>query len=153
MMHLRITIAIVAVAGTFSGCATVRVYPICFYDKKPDLPIVEKSFVPGLRQSFGEVAAVNPQEVVISPDVRWIIARTTDKQDADLLRVWPRVACIGPGRSTSQVKLQADCIAYVEDFIKVRRYTELGEYQGTSGSRYFNEARDPKRLVYCAADN
>ena len=81
------------------------------------------------------------------------MARTTDSQDSDLLRIWPRIGCIGPGRSFSQVKLQADCIAYVEDFIKNRKYTQLGEYQGTSGNLYYNEARDPKHLVYCAADN
>lgn len=153
MPRLGSIFSLLTLAAAASGCATVRVYPICFYDKKPELAVVERSFVPGLRQSFSAVVSTEPSNLVISPDVRWIVASTTDKQDGELLRIWPRIGCIGPGRSTSQVKLQADCIAYVEDFIKERRYTQLGEYEGISGNRYYNEARDPKRLVYCAADS
>lgn len=152
MGYVRIA-AIVLLGSVFTGCASVRVYPVCFYDKKPDSVKLDKAIISGLLNSFAAVSLIEPSNIVISPDVRWIIARTTEEQDSNLLRIWPRVGCIGPGRSTSQVKLQIDCIAYVEDFIKERRYTVLGEYTGISGNKYYNESRDPKNLVYCASDS
>lgn len=147
--HINVgTLALLA--SLCGGCASVRMYPICFYDKKPDAESLDRTYVPALRKSFSAVAAGKPDDLAVSPDVRWIIASTTDSQDANLLKMWPRLGCIGPAGSTSQVKLQVDCIAYVEDFIKEKKYTELGLYKGPSGNTYYNESRDQGRLVYCA---
>lgn len=140
-------------AFALTGCTTVKIYPLCFYEEKPDSQSLQQDYVPGLRQTFASIVDADPQKISVTPDARWIVARTTHTQDADLLRMWPRVGCIGPAGSTSEVKLQADCVAYVTDFIQEKRYTELGQYKGTNGNTYYNESRDPTRLVYCARKN
>lgn len=138
------------IPALLTGCASVKMYPICFYEKQPDAETLDRFFVPGLRKSFGAILVDSNADFSVSPDARWIVASTTDTQDANLLKMWPRLACIGSAGSTSEVKLQADCISYIKDFIKERKYTELGLYKGTSGNTYHNESRDQNLLVYCS---
>ncbi len=142
------TLALMSVLLT--GCSSVKMYPICFYEKKPDTETLDRVIVPGLRKSFAAVLSGIADDLSVSPDARWIVASTTDTQDANLLKMWPRLACIGPAGSASEVKLQVDCISYVKDFIKERKYTELGSYKGPNGNTYYNESRDPNQLVYCS---
>lgn len=138
-------------AFLLAGCYSVKMYPICFYRDKPNLEVLQKDYVDGLKKSFSAVIGGNPDRFVVSPDVRWIVATTTDSEDADLLRMWPRIGCIGPAGSTSLVQAQKDCIEYVQEFIKSREYTILGQYRDAKGGAFFyNESKNANSLVYCA---
>lgn len=132
-----------------SGCASPKLYPICFYKDKPDNVTLDTVFIPRLKQSFSAVTNQAHEKITISPDARWMIVSTTDAQNKKLLEMWPRIGCIGPAGSASEVKLQIDCIDYVQSFIQERKYTELGAYT-YQNITYPNESRDANRLVYCS---
>ncbi|WP_447780311.1 hypothetical protein [Aeromonas veronii] len=60
-----------------------------------------------------------------SADGRWILSKTTDAQHKLLNMTWPRIACIGKVSSGTEVKLEADCVKYLHDFLDKKNYLEF----------------------------
>lgn len=58
-------------------------------------------------------------------DGRWILSKTTSAQHKLLNTMWPRIACIGSVSSGTQVKLEADCVKYIHDFLEKKNYLEF----------------------------
>jgi hypothetical protein len=138
--------AYLLLSGVLSGCASTKLYPVCFYlgqaaehDKLSDLSA-------DLRNAFVAVSEANPATVYVTSDLRWIIAKTTPNADTVLAKTWPRVGCRGPAFSSSQAQAEAECVAYIQDFISSGRYLVLGKYKG----QWWNESPDESRLVYCS---
>jgi hypothetical protein len=132
-----------------SGCTQAHLYPICFYNKLYPEDQIETKFLPQLETALR--AAVGPLRTVqlaSTPDARWFVAETTEEENTRLADVWARVGCIGVASDRTGAKQEADCVAYVREFILKKNY-ELGVHLGSGGVRIANEAPNEKLLVYC----
>lgn len=104
-----------------SGCATMKPYPVCFYDSRaPDIAI-QKEHVSSLETVLKNSAS----NVSVSHDGRWIIAKTTWYQHRNLSKMWPRISCIGRVTSGTEVKQYQDCIYYIEELLETQDYSTL----------------------------
>lgn len=144
----RVTAGITALV--MSGCAEVRLYPVCYYDASPPIGASREVVYSNLVKSLQ--AALNAdQEVKVSasPDGRWLIAWTTENQNASAAKVWPRVGCIGLANDSGQVKSEIACVNYVRQFIADKNYFTFGNARDVGAIDIWNESPIPGEVVHC----
>ncbi len=116
-----VRIIVLSLVLTLAGCATVKPYPVCFYDpRSPDEQTVTKYVAVLIDRIVMEAPDANPKT-----DGRWIYAKTTSYQHGLISSTWPRVACIGTVTSGTEVKRYADCVSYTEALLRKNNYLEL----------------------------
>jgi hypothetical protein len=127
-----------------------RLYPVCFYNTtRPDKDEFSSYYVPSLATSL-RLAAGLPTNANISPspDGRWLIAITTDVENARAGAVWPRIACIGDASNSDRVSAEETCVAYVSDFMKNSNYVRF--YETTvSGTTVVSEYELNQNFLHC----
>lgn len=109
---------LLAACSLLSSCATVRLYPVCFFDPaRPDSAIKSRyvDVLTNTLRRFDERASA-------TEDGRWIVAKTTWISHEELQRVWPQIGCIGTVTSGTEVKRSADCTAFVAQQLKSGEY-------------------------------
>lgn len=97
-----------------SGCSSVRLYPVCFFDDEAPDPAAKIQHIENLTsvlRRFDEAPGA-------TYDGRWIVAKTTMVTHRKLQKLWPPLACIGTVTSGTEVKSNADCVQYVADRLK-----------------------------------
>jgi hypothetical protein len=133
-----------------AGCAQTRLYPICFYDNAPPKIIFEKQYAPQLEAVFRtSLNSSRVIEIALTPDARWLIAKTSNEENKQLAKIWPRIGCIGKSDIRESVIFETYCVAYVENFIVEQNYLKLGVHIASGGVTFPNEAPESKLLVYC----
>lgn len=98
----------------FSGCTSVRLYPVCFFDDDAPDPAARVQHIEkltGVLRKFDNV-------VVATNDGHWIVAKTSRATHRELEKLWPPLACIGTVTSGTEVKSNADCVQFVADRLK-----------------------------------
>lgn len=110
------------VAVSALGCSAHRMYPVCFYGKSaPDASTVVRHVDALSRELRKRDANAHG-----TADGRWLFARTSRAEHERLIETWPRAACIGPVSAGTEVKANADCVAYVAGLLATERYNEFG---------------------------
>ncbi|MGX1086120.1 hypothetical protein [Pseudomonas sp. AP3_22 TE3818] len=111
-------ISLAVVCVLVSSCASVKLYPVCFFDTvQPDASAKSKyieSLTATLRK-FDKAAES-------SQDGRWLIARTNVLDHRKLQDIWPSLACIGTVTSGTEVKRSADCVRFISGQLSSGEY-------------------------------
>jgi len=131
------------------GCARPHLYPICFYQQAPGLGRFRQDYAPPLTTAFRTIVKNKEAIPTITPDGRWLIANTTKSQNSRIAKVWPRLGCIGNASDSLSTKQEADCVAYVSEFIKTKNYFAFGNARDLGGFDIWNESPIPGTLVHC----
>ncbi len=98
----------------FSGCTSLRLYPVCFFDDEAPDPAVKVQHIEKLTsvlQKFDNLAFA-------TYDGRWVVAKTSKVMHREIEKLWPPLACIGTVTSGTEVKSNADCVQFVADQLK-----------------------------------
>ena len=138
-------ICLVVILVMATGCARPRLYPVCFYAQKPPIEEIRALYIPRLHEAL---RLHGSSDVVITADGRWAIARTSRRENGRLAMTWPRLACVGPARSGSEVSKEASCVKYVHEFVLGQQYLALG-YNPELDIAGYDEDPDSTRAVYC----
>jgi hypothetical protein len=133
---------------SLSGGTSVRLYPVCFYNSVPSSETVNSEILPRLEQAL-KLQLGTSAEVVATPDARWLLARTTQRQNKALALIWPRIGCLGHAGDGNQVAQEANCVSYVKSFLENQNYLSLGLDGGKIGVAGYNEAPDKTIRVWC----
>lgn len=134
----------------FAGCATPHLYPVCFYNQSPSKEILESYYTPHLRDALR--AALGDQREILAastPDARWFVAKTTNSENSDLAKVWPRIGCIGDASTGDGVRSENGCVDYLQRFISKENYFEFGNAKDAGGIDIWSESPNPKIVVRC----
>lgn len=135
-----------------ASCASVRLYPVCFYNGSQPMGAARDSFFEGMTGMLrGSLGLDLQRPITVSPDGRWLIANATRFQNAAAAHVWPRIGCIGSAVDSNQIHQEAGCVAYVRQFIKDENYFAFGNAKDAGGIDIYNESPDPKYDVHCVA--
>lgn len=113
--------AVLMIVLILGGCATVKPYPVCFFDP---FPLDEEKAIKHSESLLNRIKMDSPT-AHMAPDGRWIYAKTTICKHREISKTWPRVACIGSVTSGTEVKRYADCISYLETLLIEQNYLEL----------------------------
>ena len=148
---IRAGLAGVAVCISLVGCTSTRLYPVCFYSRKPDAATVADTMPRLVNVIAAELGSWYARTPVATADARWVVVRATTRENERIAKFWPRTACIGSTESDAQVLLENYCVDYARDFILTGNYLAMGRYKGVgaSGAGLVNESPDPMRLVNC----
>jgi hypothetical protein len=141
-------------AGVFvlliQGCATPHLYPVCVYTEEhfntKELRNFYQQLTGILQAALSSQRAVN---ITASPDGRWLLADTTSGENADASAVWPRIGCVGNAVDSNSVKMEADCVSYIRQFVANENYFEFGNGKDKGGFDIWNEAPKQTGTVYC----
>lgn len=115
-------IILFALLSSLAGCASIKPYPVCFYNC--DTPDEEKKIE--IIKKLSEVLEKETnKEVVIHPNLRWILVKTNNSQHRRLTKIWPRIACVGNVTSGTQVSENSDCVKYLYEFMKKKKYLKF----------------------------
>lgn len=97
------------------GVARTRLYPICFYTAtRPNQTELINYYVPMLIAALRAAAYLSSRaKVVASPDGKWLLADTSDSQNARIAKVWARLGCIGDASNSDRVGTELACFDYV----------------------------------------
>lgn len=121
---------------------SVKPYPICFFDPSPpsdgDRAAAAEKLVKVMKR-------FDP-EAFVTADDRWVIAKTSPSQHAELTAFWPRVACVGTVTSGTEVKRNADCVSYLHKFLRDKIYLQF-DIKGESV--HSDEAPGPAYVICC----
>ena len=144
----RFVIGCLALALT--SCATTRLYPICFYGE----PISRSEFESHIKPQFTEALATTIKQarqssIAYSPDGRWAMVKTTRSENESIGGYWPRVACLGRADDSASVRQEADCVAYVRNFVLQEDYFSFGNAKDAGNIDIWNEAPQEMGLVNC----
>jgi hypothetical protein len=134
----------------FGSCTKPHIYPICFYQEAPKRQRFQEYYAPQLTAVFS--AAIKNRartRTTITPDGRWLVAHVTKSQNSKLAKVWPRVACIGNASDSPSTKQEADCVAYVSQFVTTKNYFAFGNARDAGGFDIWNESPVKNTLVRC----
>jgi hypothetical protein len=101
-----------------SSCATVRLYPVCFFDPTQPDSAIKSRHVDVLTKTLRRF----DENANATEDGRWIVAKTTWISHEELQRVWPRLGCVGTVTSGTEVKRSADCTEFVAEQLKSGEY-------------------------------
>ena len=136
--------------------AAPRLYPVCFYNQPPSQKVANEYYLPRLQSTLQQLvtqaSVMNlspPVDVVSTPDGRWLVARTTEAENEKLARVWPRIGCIGTALDSPAVRREADCVAYLSEFVSKRNYFQFGNAKDAGGIDIWSEAPDNRSVVHC----
>ena len=133
-----------------TGCAKPHLYPVCFYQSAPQQERIQQYYAPQLiasmRASAKDLGQLKPS---ITPDGRWLVVNVTRAQNAKLARVWPRIGCIGNALDSQSTKREADCVAYLREFVTTKNYFAFGNARDSGGFDIWNESPVKSTLVYC----
>lgn len=138
-----------ALACVLLGCVhhQARLYPVCFYSPKPPAEEISREYVPKLQTAMRLVVRDEARQV-LTADARWFVVSTSTEENAQLAGTWPRVACIGRAGSGSEVRMEADCVDYIHQFITKQQYLQFGQVPN-AGDAGWNEMPGGQQLVYC----
>lgn len=114
-IYLALTIPLI------TSCATIKPYPVCFYDDSPPSAQIKKEHASNLLSVMRRYDAESQSSI----DGRWIFANTSHAQHNALTETWPRIACIGNVTSGTEVKRSSDCVNYLHDFLVRQSYLEF----------------------------
>jgi hypothetical protein len=139
-----------AACHILAGCIKPHLYPVCFYQAAPPQERLEQYYAPRL-VSVLKNAAGDPRRTraSVSPDGRWLIANLTKRQNRKLAKVWPRVGCLGNALDSPETRQEADCVAYLQLFIRTHNYFSFGNARDKGGFDIWNESPAPNTLVRC----
>lgn len=125
-----------------TSCATVKPYPVCFFGTNPPDLKRKMEIVSGLADRL----RLEASEVVIHPTGRWIFAKTTPSQHKRIIKTWPRVACIGRVSSGTEISKNADCVSYLNNFLKNKQYLRFDKKENPVDS---DEAPGQPHVICC----
>lgn len=120
MVSLRL-IAVVSASALLCSCASVKIYPVCFFNPAPPEKEEQSKYIEKLTlvlQRFDETAAP-------SQDGRWIIARTNIWGHRKLQEIWPPLGCVGTVTSGTEVARSSDCIQFISEQLRSGDYKTL----------------------------
>ena len=134
----------------FGNCKKPHLYPICFYQEAPRRQLFQQQYAPQLTTVFSAVIKDRGStKMTITPAGRWLVADVTKSQNSRLARIWPRIACIGNASDSPSTKQEADCVAYLSQFVRTRNYFAFGNARDAGGFDIWNESPVNKTLVRC----
>jgi len=145
-------VAIVLTLVFSCGCASARLYPVCFYNRQPAQPAAVEYYFPRLTESL-KTAIGNQRNVNVTstPDGRWLVAKTTRKENRAIAKVWPRIGCLGDAIDSSNTRKEMDCVSYISQFVKNSNYFGFGNGKDAGGIDIWNESPDSRSVVRCLA--
>jgi hypothetical protein len=139
-----------AACQMLGGCIKPHLYPVCFYQAAPPQQRLEQYYAPQLVSVLQNAAGDSKRtKASVSPDGRWLIANVTKRQNRRLADVWPRVGCLGDAVDSVGTKQEADCVAYLQLFIRTGNYFSFGNARDKGGYDIPNESPVPHTLVNC----
>lgn len=146
-MKLGIALLLCLAVG---GCASPRLYPVCFYNQQPSEEVFERYYLPRLKEVLeGILGAGRSAGVLGSPDGRWLIASATNPENEQIAKVWPRIGCIGQALNSNEVDQERQCALYVDAFTQTNNYLAFGNAKDQGGIDVWNEAPDNHSIVFC----
>jgi hypothetical protein len=132
------------------GCVHPHLYPVCFYQASPPQQRLQEYYGPQLVTLVQNAVGDSKQaKASLSPDGRWLTANVTRRQDRNLGAVWPRVGCLGNALDSQETKQEADCVAYLDLFVKTHNYLLFGNAKDKGGFDIWNESPARNTLVHC----
>jgi len=141
---------LLAVCPVLGGCLRPHIYPVCFYQAAPAQQRLQEYYKPQLVSLLENAIGDSIQaKASISPDGRWLIANVTKRQNRNLAAVWPRVGCVGNALDSQETKQEADCVAYLNLFVKTQNYFSFGNARDKGGFDIWNESPVRNTLVRC----
>ncbi len=133
-----------------AGCASPRLFPVCFYNDQPSQKTANEYYLPRLQSVLRGIVNESRQvDVISTPDGRWLVARTTKWEHDAVAIVWPRIGCIGTATDSAGVMREADCVSYVNGFLKNGNYLDFGVVKDVGGIEVWSEAPDNRAVVRC----
>lgn len=133
----------------FSGCATPRLYPICFYNEPPTTRVSHEYFPKmksTLQAALGKARSI---EVIETPDGRWFVAWATEYENSSAAKVWPRIGCVGSALTSSGVLAEMACVEYLREFVKNKNYFTFGNAKDAGGFDIWHESPTGNHIVRC----
>lgn len=119
--NLIINISFVLLIINSIGCATIKPYPVCF----SDCNAIDKDSRRKIVDSLAQYLKLESKEIIIHPSSKWILAKTNPRQHKRLIKIWPRMACIGDVTSGTEVTKNSQCVEYIYNFMKSKNYLEF----------------------------
>ncbi len=132
-----------------SACTSPHLYPVCYYEAPP-AKAVARAHLPELEAALREVLGGARQvEIAASPDGRWLVTNVTPTENVAAAQAWPRIGCIGNAVDSRSVRAEADCVAYLKDFVANKNYFAFGNARDLGGFDIWHEASNTTSPVYC----
>lgn len=119
---LTIKVSVIFLSINSLGCSTIKPYPVCFFSECND---VDNESRRKITDSLAQYLKLESKEIVIHPSSKWILAKTNSRQHKRLIKIWPRIACIGDVTSGTEVTKNSQCVEYISNFIKNKKYLEF----------------------------
>lgn len=119
--NLIIKFSVVLLIFNSTGCATIKPYPVCF----SDCDAVNNESRRKIVDSLAQYLKLESKKIIIHPSSKWILAKTNSRQHKRLVKIWPRMACIGDVTSGTEVTKNSQCVEYIYNFMKNKNYLEF----------------------------
>lgn len=120
-MNLHRAIGLLFLVLCTVRCATIKPYPVCFFDCNDVKPDQRQLYT----DSLASYLRKESKTVIVLPSNRWILAKTNPIKHRRLTKMWPRLACIGTVTSGTDVEENAHCTQYIYEFMSQRNYLEF----------------------------
>ncbi len=118
---LAIKISVIVLIVNSVGCSTIKPYPVCF----SDCNAIDNDSRRKIVDSLAQYLKLESKEIIIHPSSKWILAKTNPIQHKRLIKIWPRMACIGDVTSGTEVTKNSQCVEYIYNFMKNKNYLEF----------------------------
>ena len=125
-----------------SSCSTIKPYPVCFSNCTNIKEETRKKII----EKLAEYLKLESKEVIVHPNLKWILAKTNARQHKRLIKTWPRMACIGDMTTGTEVTANSQCIEYIYDLLKNKNYLKLDI---KANPVYSDEAPGKPNVICC----
>ena len=140
--NLGIKISVIVLIINSVGCSTIKPYPVCF----SDCDAINNDSRRKIVDSLSQYLKLESKEIIIHPSSKWILAKTNHRQHKRLIKIWPRMACIGDVTSGTEVTNNSQCVEYIYNFMKNKNYLE---FDINENPVFSDEAPGKPKIICC----